>query len=63
MTRKRKFNDFTSLREKRGFNTYFLKLERRVWILFMAIMSFQSSFGWVCHRMTIEIMIESGIHG
>ena len=48
MTRKRKFNDLTSVKEKKGgVNTYFLKLERGVWILFMAIMSFQSSFGWV----------------
>ena len=50
MARKRKFNDLTSVKEKKGgggVNTYFLKLERGVWILFMAIMSFQSSFGSV----------------
>ena len=34
MTRKKKFNDLTSVREKKkgGFSTYFLKLERGIWI-------------------------------
>ena len=48
MTRKRKFNDLTSVRDKKGgLIRTSLKLERGVCILFMAIMSFQSSFGWV----------------